>query len=148
MSLTEVPSAEERKNLEREAWVRDAHVMIDWLGAHPDILDEVSYQGIELGTWVYGSGANEDEKRKSALKGLRSLVRKMGKCEKDWSDNYLTVIKKFGIHKISASVYRQTICTRKVVGKEHVPEYRVAAHERDIVEWECSDPSLLKVAGS
>lgn len=136
----------ERKQLEREAWCRDAHAMIDWLSAKPEILDEVSYGGIQLSTWIFGVGMNDEEKNKSALSQMRKIARRFGKATKEWGDYSFKITKKFGVHGVTAQVERESTCERKVIGTEHVPEYRVAAHEREIVEWECTDPSLLRAA--
>lgn len=47
---------------------------------------------------------------------------------------------------ITYYVKREAVCVKKVVGTEEVPERVYPAHTKEVVEWECEDVSLLKIA--
>lgn len=48
--------------------------------------------------------------------------------------------------RVTYSTKREAVCTKKVVGTEEIPERVTPAHTREVVEWECEDVSLLKIA--
>lgn len=139
-------TAEDQEKLEiarkRAKWIADARQMLDFLETKPDLIDDLG--GIHLGFYVYGDGPQKEDREKNARKKTARFARMMGKSEKEWNDYALEIKKKFGSHQLRVSVAREAICERKVIGTEHVPEYRVSAHTKEIVEWVCEDPSILR----
>ena len=82
---------------------------------------------------------NDDAKTKMAI-----IAKDFAPCEKEYTEDYFSLIRSFGPHTLSYFTSRSAVCTAKVVGKKMVearpssyfPE--VPAHEEDIIEWECS----------
>lgn len=141
MSTTEVDEKQELA-LKRAKWLDSAREMIRFLETKPELIDDLGR--IHLTSYVYGHGKDEEAKQKDAKRQTRRIVRAFGKCQKNWLSWALEIKKEFGPHEITVSVSREAICERKVVGTKHVPEFRVAAHQEDIVEWVCEDPSILR----
>ena len=141
MTTTEVEEANELAQ-KRAKWIADARQLIDFLESKPAIIDELG--SIHLSFYVYGEGMTVEEKNKDAKKRTARFARMMGKSHKEWNDYALEILKRFGSHQLRVNVAREAICERKVIGTEFVPEYRVSAHQKDIVEWVCEDPSILR----
>jgi len=71
---------------------------------------------------------------------------------KDWTDSELqldvqvTSLDETQTYTVTYKVNREAVCEKKVVGYEDVPEYVTPAYKKEVVEWECTDVSLLKIA--
>lgn len=79
---------------------------------------------------------NDDE-------SVSEIARSMKPVDKDTSQSYFTLTKTFdGGVKLSVNWTRDAVCERIVIGTEEVPEYKVEAHTRDIVEWKCPEGIL------
>jgi hypothetical protein len=65
-----------------------------------------------------------------------------GKWEKEYSGDYLTMVKRFGPVEFTLQTYRDQVCERKVVGTKHHEARLVPEWEEELVEWECSEPVL------
>jgi hypothetical protein len=83
-------------------------------------------------------------------RAMASVARAFGSCEKKWMDTLLVLAKDFGDGVTLRALFaRDAVCVKKVIGQKLVPaepEVLIPAKpERleDIVEWECSEPSLL-----
>lgn len=112
----------------------------DWYEAHPEIPSPM-YDG----TFDLGNGML-DEKEEAA-----TLIRALGSCKKEYSDDYFVVEKAMGAVRLRFIFHRAKVCVRKVVGVETVPAKFVEAHTipastKEIVEWECEP--VLATAGS
>lgn len=73
---------------------------------------------------------------------FKPAVKALGACEKKYSEYYVTVSRNFGPIKYGVQTSRETVCTKRVVGKKLVPErlvpsYYEPEHEEEIVEWDC-----------
>lgn len=80
---------------------------------------------------------------------LRNIANMMGACEKKYSDSMFSLIKQFN-EEVSLRVHanREKVCERVVIGKKMVEREVVLATgkkyvEEEIVEWKCTDVSLL-----
>ena len=73
---------------------------------------------------------------------VNDLARIMAPCRKDASRGYFTLIRTFGSTNLEINFDREEVCERVVTGSEEVPETKVAAHTREIVEWLCPDGIL------
>jgi hypothetical protein len=81
---------------------------------------------------------------------MASVARMMGTCDKKYVDTLFSLTKDFGGGATMRAFFsREAVCVKKVIGQKLVPaepEVLIPAKpERleDIVEWECSEPSLL-----
>jgi len=72
------------------------------------------------------------------------LARELAPCEKTIGhDTNLFVLRRvFGTITLELLFWRSTVCTRRVVGTVSVPEVVIAAHSKDLVEWDCPDSVL------
>ena len=77
----------------------------------------------------------EDEKAQAAQ--AIEIAHALGDAEKVHQNEYLTIQRKFGELYLKFLFKRGDVCTRRVVGKEEVPEHIVAAYTKEIVEWDC-----------
>jgi hypothetical protein len=72
---------------------------------------------------------------------VAAVAHALGSCEKEYSDTMFRLVKKFGPVRLVFVFWRTTICERRVVRTEWVPEKVTPAYEREIVEWDCG-PAL------
>jgi len=110
--------------------------LAEWFDAHPEV-DEPTYKALS----IYPPDDPEV---------IATVARAMGTARKVWEDQLLYIKKDFGGGvELSAAFSREAICKKVVKGYKMVPavaEHVVPAQpERqvEIVEWECSEPSLL-----
>lgn len=76
-------------------------------------------------------------------KNVSDVARAMKPVNKNTSNSYFTLTKTFsGGVGFSVNWTRDAVCERIVVGTEEVPEFKVEAHTRDIVEWKCPEGIL------
>jgi hypothetical protein len=129
-----------------EQHVNDDNSPIDWL---PGIdlhfsLTENDY---------VNTGTEEEPKNEYVLneantkKSVKSFVKMLGSCEKEYIGSTLYITKEFGSYKIkvTGSVTREITCKKVLTGEviEH-PETIVPARTEEKFVWDCSDvPSLL-----
>jgi hypothetical protein len=113
--------------------VRQLRTLADWFESKPD-LPQVPYI-ITFDVFL------------SSLDELREIARLVGKTEKGQSDTYFWLRSHIGNEgqRIDWTLYRQVVCTPRVVGHEEIPERVIPAYVKDIVEWDCA--SLFGEAG-
>lgn len=68
---------------------------------------------------------------------LQQVARAMGHADKEFSEDWVYLIRRFGNVEVRFTIERQKICKRTVIGTREVP-----ARTEEIVEWECSDSIL------
>ena len=84
------------------------------------------------------------ETKEDAAKVLRAL----SPCDKTYSDEMLSIHRKFGAVTLKFAFWRKEVCVKKVVGKREVPEVKlpaepaeperiIPAHVEEITEWDC-----------
>lgn len=103
-------------------------------------LTENTYPTDEKGLLAWNNPTLNEE---ATAKKVKQFVAACGNVEKEFGDTELKVRKSFGTVKLTGTVNRQLVCTKKVVDKEWVPEYKVEGHYKEKVEWDCINPSLL-----
>lgn len=110
----------------RAEYVRDLRALADWIED-----SSLPVPGF-LHVYAYVTTAAE----------FRAAARQMGVATKEFSDNYASLVKRFG-PSLAYEVYvaREQVCTKIVVGQKVVPE-----RTEELVAWQCSD-SLLKEEG-
>ena len=133
---------------EAQRLANEARTFADWieqhgpqLPGHPSVtiearcwLTESNYNKLENGE--YETVLNEDGTKAN----LAEFLTAVGSCEKDYQDDRLTVVKKFGkTAKIFGSVDRSLTCKKKIIGKKVIPAYSSPEKEVDDYEWECDD---------
>ncbi len=119
------------------ALVRDLQSLIDFLGAHPELPLPPTFDFA-----VYELGSED-------LALARTIAKALGTFDKDVGDSIFTLKKRFGKVQLRFIFHRDSVCTRRVVGKKMetkmVPEAGAKmvpqVVETEIVEWDC--PSLL-----
>ncbi len=119
------------------AFVRDLQSLVNFLGAHPE-LPLPSFFDFN----IYDLG-DED------LALARTIAKAFGTFDKDIGDSIFTLKKRFGTVALRFVFHRDSVCTRRVLGKKTetkmVPEAGTRMVEKvvetEIVEWDC--PSLL-----
>jgi hypothetical protein len=125
----DITSSYEHERRDRARFVAGLHEVAVWLDQHPTV---------ELPESTITCYAMNDSPEVVAL-----IMRAMGKCEKQASDNGLFYLKKkFGPITLQYIFDRNTVCTAKVVGHKDVPEEviparTIAAHSVPILEWDC-----------
>ena len=85
---------------------------------------------------------------------LRTAAGVMAPFDKEYDEQYITLLKWFGPWCLEVSVKREHSCTRKVVGTETVTESVLVSHAqyeerevtRDAWEWDCPE-SILRLDG-
>jgi hypothetical protein len=107
--------------------------LADWYEAHPLVPEPYWLTG-DISVYV-----SYDPK---------AVFRSLGSFEKIFDDAYFRTKVEVGGRTLVISTQRENVCVAKVVGKKHVPEtvipseYKpervIAAHDEDIVEWDCS----------
>ena len=112
--------------------------LADWVEAHPEI--DLPDESIS----VFSKHTKEE-----AAKVLLALT----PCKKDYSGDLFTLSRSFGHVRLKFLFVRSAVCTRRVVRTEEVPEeiipekvepeQVIAAHTKEIVEWDC-DPILAE----
>ncbi len=128
----------------QQVWIDSAREMIDFLEAHPDLIDPY----MSLTSYTFCKGTKE-EFAKTALQ--------LGPSAKSADGMRFNVTRRFGIHSHQVTQNRADICEKKVVGTEEIeveepdPE-AVAALPKvktvttvEKVEWVCP-PSLHELA--
>lgn len=93
--------------------------------------------------WQGKKGTNRTAKEKAGI--TARVLAKGGRAEKNFQGNYLELVRKFGPIKIEFNINRELVCEKRVVEVVEVPEHVIAAHTREVVEWDCIDP-LLKAS--
>ena len=78
---------------------------------------------------------------------LHDVAEMFGTCEKDSSDGFYSLNKRFGSISLRATWTHEEVCTRRVVGTEiktvELPTgFKTVEREVEIVEWEC--PPIFK----
>lgn len=106
-----------------QEYAHSLRLIADWYEAHPEF--EAPYGDFSV--------CNLNGKDTAA-----ALVRALGGCEKEYSENMFFIKKSFAGLKISFAFYRNDVCERVVVGEEDVPEKIIPAQKREIVEWRCA----------
>jgi hypothetical protein len=109
--------------------------LADFYEAHP-LVPEVS-----IYRWVSGGQVWLDKT------DGKEILRSIGSFNKEFSDDKLLAKKTIGGRVITFFVEREAVCTARVVGTKHVeetvvpssytPEQVIAAHDEDVVEWDC-----------
>jgi len=66
-----------------------------------------------------------------------TIAEAMKPCVKSYSDDLFMLSRRFGPVLLRFGMWRSTVCTRRVVAVEEVPEAVVAAHTREVIEWDC-----------
>lgn len=125
----------------REAWVEGLRQLADFVEAHPEM--PLPMSGATLYLW--GADAKTE---------LAALVRILGNVEKEASESFFGVTRRFGPHALSVKASRENVCQRVVVGTKtetyQVPPEGIEMVERtrsvELVEWICP-PSILALAG-
>lgn len=112
-----------------------------WFDTHPDV--EIP-SGLRPGNSTYYSYQNKDE--------MSEIVKKIGSFKKEYTEYDFEAVVEVAGFTLKWYTSRSNVCTKKVVGKKLVeaqviPERIIAAHEEDVVEWECDTP-LLKSQGN
>src|ERR1019366_185037 len=111
-------------------YANSLRLVADWFEAHPEV--EPPHDAEEIALYNVHTRAE-----------METVARNMGTCEKEYTDGYFKLRKKFEGITLVAVASREQVCKRKVVGAKLVPEQVIAAHNVDIVEWECFDTPLL-----
>lgn len=80
---------------------------------------------------------------------LKQVANNLGSCHKTYNNSLFTLSKEFGEILLSFHAGREQVCERVVIGKKMVEKEIVIATEKkmveeEIVEWKCTDTSLLK----
>jgi hypothetical protein len=72
------------------------------------------------------------------VEDLPALIRSLGGIKKEWHDGFVWLTREFeGGLKLKFYVPRDTVCTKRVVRTEYVPERVIPACNREIIEWDC-----------
>jgi hypothetical protein len=106
-----------------------------WVEAHPEIVPP-PYPEV---AWHHLETAEEAAHITRAL----GTVKKHGFTP--GNEGAVSLVRMFGAIAFRVTFWRKDVCTRRVVGTEHVPEQVVAAHTKEIVEWDCH-PILARAA--
>ncbi len=122
---------------ENAALIRDLQSLIDFLGAHPELPLPKSFDFN-----VYDFAAED-------LNCVKDVAKSLGTFDKDIRDRLFVLKKLFGKVSLRFVFYRDSVCAKRVVGKQTetkmVPEAGAKmvpqVVETEIVEWDC--PSLL-----
>lgn len=124
----------------------------------PQIINTVLTDKITASTHLWPFEAKVDWEPKETLEErrlvfLRNWIKEIVSnatntgvtIRKVWDSGYLNVtIASAKEHwEIEYSVKRDAVCERKVVGKKHIEERVLPAHDEEEVEWICNDKSLL-----
>lgn len=118
-----------------------------------ELADFIEAKGLQLPSmdvkataWVYGYDPKtyQDNPVRAHLT-MRKAAKTLGVAQKQYSNNYFDLIRKFGPIKLEITTPRRNICERKVVGTREIEEQVIPARIEEIVEWECYDP-LLRVS--
>ena len=116
---------------QRKEYVKGLRDLADWYEAHPEI--ELPYEPVHDN---YAVNSKED---------AASVIRALGRCDKEYSGNLLTISRQFGPIKAKFVFYREAVCRKVVVGTREVPEQVIPAqpeevipaHVEEITKWEC-----------
>jgi hypothetical protein len=116
-----------------EEFCKGLRQLADWYEVNPQI-NKPSYM-----LSVYCTTEDKDVAIATA-QALRTF-------KKDYTQSFFTMSKEFSGITLTFYFSRDEVCTKKVLGTKSVPDryepgYLVAAHEEEIVEWECPE-SLL-----
>ena len=115
----------------RTEYVTKLREIADFCEAHPELDDQ----------WFEAKGGSEYYSLMHDNKDLLAAVaRSCGKAEK-WFNRYYAGFQ-VKLHSCSLIFFldREAVCTKRVVGIEHVKAQ--PAFDREIVEWDCSEPWL------
>ena len=105
-------------------------MIADWFEAHPEV--PLPHDAAEFGLFTVHD-----------REGMEKVARIFGSCEKEYTEGFFKLKKKFGEIEMRVIASRDQVCKRKVVGVKLVPEVTIPAHNKDIVEWECFETPLL-----
>jgi len=137
----------EQLSEDQKAYIRGLRDIADWLEAHPDYVPEETKHGVQVN--LPGILSKED---------LITAGRAMGgTLEKNVTDSFFWLDRRFGQHTLSAACWRDQVCEKIVtVTEEEVtePDPAIVAvlpmitHtvQRETVEWVCPD-SVLALVG-
>jgi hypothetical protein len=120
-------SAEVAEPTAAEKFAADLHELADWFAEHPEI------EPPPLVTLYLFRFSREP---------FVETVRAMGRGEKSGDDSYFIFERRFGVVTLQATVQRDEVCRKVVVGTEEIPEQTTPAHTQDVVEWVCEEPLL------
>lgn len=133
----------------QQAYIKGLRDIADWCEAHPDYAPGRDGGGVNVN--IPGILTKEDLVRAGRAMG--------GTLEKNVTDSFFWLDKKFGPHTLSAPVWRDQVCERVVtVTEEEVaePDPEVLATvptitrtvQRETVEWICPDSVIALVGES
>lgn len=117
----------------RAEYIAGLRALATWLEENPKV--EIPFGDFA----VYATDTKEN---------AAETLRAMGKAKKIYSNSTFQLQKQFNSQVyISYCFLRETVCEKRVVGKKwvednYVPATFVAAHEEEVVEWDCKP--LLK----
>jgi hypothetical protein len=114
--------------MSREEYIQGLRDIADFFEARPD-LPTPSF-GESIFIW------------ERSLENARERGIQMAPCEKEHTDNYFHLVRKFGPHTLKVTWGRDDVCERVQVGTKHVPEEVIPAHDEPIYEWDCTKPIL------
>jgi len=119
---------QETEELTMSGLIRGLRACADWLELTPNV--PLPY---DPKLQIFSVNTKED---------IAALARKMGKCDKVFSNEMFSVVKHFGPFKVQGVAYRAQVCERVVVGYETVeipaqPAKPAETLAREIVEWKC-----------
>jgi hypothetical protein len=110
--------------------------LADWFDKHPEVPVP---SGLKADSCSYYCYLYAEE--------FKEALPKLGAFKKVYNEYDFEAVIEVAGFKIAYYTSRENVCTKKVVSKKFVPEVVVpqriiAAHEEDVIEWECGD-SLL-----
>ena len=68
---------------------------------------------------------------------LPTLIRALGGVSKEWNDTFVWLTRNFGAIKLKFFLYRDKVCTARVVGTKVIPAHTSPERTIDVVEWDC-----------
>jgi hypothetical protein len=101
----------------RREKIDDVRDMLDWLEANPDTELPLGFNSFEIWHSSYESGSKER---------FLETAKAFGTCEKSSDDKEFKVTIRFGSVKLSASIARDQVCTKRTVMKTVAVD-----------EWDC-----------
>lgn len=121
---------------------RGLHEFADFIAEHGHKLP-ISDLNLKFDDFVFDDYKYEDRRHlRTAREKMRLLALTLTPVEKVYNGEWFDLRKRFGPVVLEFTVNRSVVCEKKVVGVEEVPERVLAAHTREIIEWECNDPIL------
>jgi len=118
-----------------EKFVTFLRELADWYETHPLAPEPYALENEKV--TVYAFGVSDE----------RAVVKALGSFEKVYEGDYFNAAVSIANKKLVFYFHRDKVCTPKVVGRRqvpervipssYVPEQVIAAHEEDVIEWDC-----------